>query len=75
MDSEDRVQREDVLAAVLAGDEHAWRVWYNETFDGLYAFILWRSGGQRDRADEIAQETWLTAVRQVHVLTHGKATF
>ena len=47
--------------AVLAVDEHAWRVWYNETFDGCTHSSYGASGGQRDRADEIAQETWLTA--------------
>jgi RNA polymerase sigma-70 factor (ECF subfamily) len=66
MDSEDRVQREEMLRrAVLAGDEHAWRTWYEETFDDLYRYVRWRCGGRPDWADEIVQETWLTAVRQI----------
>ena len=66
MDSAARVLRERLLRrAVLAGDEGAWRTWYDETFDALYAYILWRCGGRHDRADEVAQETWLTAVREV----------
>lgn len=66
MDPEDRVQREEMLRrAVLAGDEGAWQAWYNETFDALYAFVLWRCGRQHDQADEITQETWLTAVKSV----------
>jgi RNA polymerase sigma-70 factor (ECF subfamily) len=66
MNSEARVQREQLLRrAVLGGDEDAWRTWYNETFDSLYAFILWRCGRRHDLADEIAQETWLTAARSV----------
>ena len=66
MDSEDRVQREEMLRrAVLAGDEHAWRTWYNEAFDDLDGYVRWRCGGRRDWADEIVQETWLTAVRRV----------
>lgn len=76
MDPEDRVQREEVLRrAVLAGDERAWQAWYNETFDGLYAYILWRTGGQRDQADEISQETWLTAVRHVRRFDPRKGSF
>jgi RNA polymerase sigma-70 factor, ECF subfamily len=66
MDSLDRVEREQLLrGAVLAGDERAWQTWYNETFDDLYNYARWRCGGRRDWADEIVQETWLTAVRRV----------
>jgi RNA polymerase sigma-70 factor, ECF subfamily len=66
MDSPDRVQREGLLrGAVLAGDENAWRIWYQETFCDLYRYVRWRCGGRRDWADEIAQETWLTAVRRI----------
>jgi RNA polymerase sigma-70 factor, ECF subfamily len=66
MDSQDRVWRERGLReAVLAGDEQAWRLWYDESCSDLYAYLLWRCAGLRDRADEIAQETWLTAVRRL----------
>jgi RNA polymerase sigma-70 factor (ECF subfamily) len=52
-------------AAVLAGDEHAWREWYDESVSGLRAYIHWRCAGQHDLADDVVQETWLTAVRRV----------
>ncbi len=66
MPSGDRVWRERTLrGAVLAGDERAWRTWYDEVFDGLYAYVLWRCAGLRDLADEAVQETWLTAVRRL----------
>jgi RNA polymerase sigma-70 factor (ECF subfamily) len=66
MHSGDRVWRERGLRdAVLAGDERAWQTWYDEAFDGLYAYILWRCAGLRDLADETVQETWLTAVRRI----------
>jgi len=66
MHSGDRVWRERGLRdAVLAGDERAWRTLYDESFAGLYAYVLWRCAGLRDRADEAAQETWLTAVRRI----------
>jgi RNA polymerase sigma-70 factor (ECF subfamily) len=66
MEVDDRVWRERGLReAVLAGDEAAWRQWYEESYAGLYAYVLWRSGGLRDRADELVQEAWLTAVRRL----------
>jgi DNA-directed RNA polymerase specialized sigma24 family protein len=66
MDSDERGQREEVLRrAVLAGDERAWEAWYRDSFDELYTYVLWRLGGRRDLADEVVQETWLTAVRRV----------
>ncbi len=76
MDSDARVQREQLLRrAVLAGDEGAWQAWYDETFDTLYAFILWRCGRRHDQADEIAQETWLTAVKSVRRFDPRQGTF
>jgi RNA polymerase sigma-70 factor (ECF subfamily) len=66
MQLSERVVREGALCrAVLAGDESAWRAWYEESFDALFAYVLWRCAGLRDVADEIVQETWLTAVRRV----------
>ena len=67
MDSPERQWRERGLhQAVLAGDERAWRVWYDETCPDLFAYVLWRCGGLRDRAEEIVAETWLVAVRRLH---------
>lgn len=66
MARDERVWRERGLRqAVLAGDERAWRAWYDHAFADLYAYVLWRCAGLRDDADEVAQETWLTAVRRV----------
>jgi RNA polymerase sigma-70 factor (ECF subfamily) len=66
MHSEERVWRERGLRdAVLAGDETAWKTLYNESFAGLYAYVLWRCAGLRDAADEVVQETWLTAVGRI----------
>jgi len=72
----DRVQRESLLrVAVLAGNEDAWRTWYEETYDDLYRYVQWRCGGRRDWADEIVQETWLVAVRSVRRFDPKKAAF
>jgi len=76
MPSEERVQRERALRrAVLAGDEHAWRALYDESFAGLYAYALWRCGGLRQLADEVVQETWLTAVRRVRAFDPARGPF
>jgi RNA polymerase sigma-70 factor (ECF subfamily) len=66
MDGGDRVGNERRLrAAVLAGDESAWRTWYDAAATGLRAYVHWRCGGMADLADEVVQDTWLTAVRRV----------
>jgi RNA polymerase sigma-70 factor (ECF subfamily) len=72
----DRVWREHGLrSAVLAGDENAWRTWYDEAFPGLYAYVSWRCGGLRDLADDVVQETWLTAVRRIRHFDPRQAGF
>jgi RNA polymerase sigma-70 factor (ECF subfamily) len=76
MNGQDRLQREAMLRqAVLAGDETAWRAWCLESFDELDRFVLWRCGGRRDLADDIAQETWLTAVRRIRRFDPTRASF
>ena len=62
-------------AAVLAGDEGAWRTWYDQTYDGLYQYVLWRCGGRHDWADEVVQETWMTAVRRIRRFDPARASF
>src|SRR5262249_3757301 len=76
MNSQDPVHREAMLRqAVLAGDETAWRAWYLESFDELERFVLWRCGGRGDAADDILQETWLTAVRRIRQFDPTRASF
>src|SRR4051812_4169601 len=76
MEPGERVAREGALrSAVLAGDERAWQAWYDESFDGLSAYVHWRCGGLRDLADEVVQETWLTAVRRVRHFDPARAAF
>lgn len=76
MHTGDRVWRERALrSAVLAGDERAWRTWYDESFDALYAYALWRCAGLRDLADDVVQDTWLTAVRRVRDFDPERGAF
>jgi RNA polymerase sigma-70 factor (ECF subfamily) len=76
MDPSERVWRERCLhRAVMGGDEGAWRTWYEESFEGLYAYALWRCAGLRDRADEVVQETWLIAVRRIRQFDPDQGSF
>jgi RNA polymerase sigma-70 factor (ECF subfamily) len=66
MQDEARVGRELALrAAVLAGDEAAWRAWYDAAYEPLRAFVGWRLARQGATVDEVVQETWLIAVRRI----------
>lgn len=72
----DRVWRERGLRdAVLAGDEQAWRTWYEEAFPDLCRYVRWRCAGLHDRADEVVQETWLTAVRRLRSFDPAHGSF
>jgi RNA polymerase sigma-70 factor, ECF subfamily len=64
-----------LLSAVLAGDERAWQTWYDQSFDRLYAFVLWRCGGLRDLADDVVGDTWLTAVRRIRTFDPDRGPF
>jgi RNA polymerase sigma-70 factor (ECF subfamily) len=76
MDPADRVQRERFLrSAVLAGDQRAWQSWYDESYEPLYQYVHWRSGGLADLADEVVQETWLVAVRRVRRFDPRQGSF
>jgi RNA polymerase sigma-70 factor (ECF subfamily) len=76
MESSDRVWREHGLrSAVLAGDEQAWRSLYADAFDNLRAYVHWRCAELRDLADEVVQETWLTAVRRIRAFDPERGSF
>src|SRR3954447_15156435 len=76
MDDGDRVRTESRRrAAVLAGDEHAWREWYDATYDQLRAYAHWRCAGLPQLADEVVQETWLTAVRRARAFDPRRGSF
>lgn len=62
-------------AAVVAGNDAAWQVLYDRHVDALYAFAWYRSGRRADRAEEVAQETWLTAVRRIAAFDPERGPF
>jgi RNA polymerase sigma-70 factor (ECF subfamily) len=76
MHCSERVWRERGLRdAALSGDDAAWRTLYEDAFAGLYGYALWRCGGLRDRADDVAQDTWLTAVRRLKAFDPERGDF
>lgn len=76
MQAEDRVERErELRRAVLTGEEFAWRTLYDGAFAELYAYVLWRCGSLRERADEVTQETWLIAVRRLRSFDPSAGSF
>jgi RNA polymerase sigma-70 factor (ECF subfamily) len=64
-----------VRDAVLAGDAAAWRGWYDDHAPGLAAYVAWRCGGLPDLADDVLQETWLTAVRRLRAFDPAAGPF
>jgi RNA polymerase sigma-70 factor (ECF subfamily) len=76
MSSDDRMEQERLLrSAVLAGDQRAWQAWYDQSYEPLYRYVHWRSGGLEDLAEEVVQETWLVAVRRVRTFDPRQGSF
>jgi RNA polymerase sigma-70 factor (ECF subfamily) len=61
--------------AVLGGDAAAWRAWYDEHFAPLVAYASWRCGGLAELAEDVIQETWLTAVRRLGAFDPDRGPF
>jgi len=76
MQGEDRLWRESMLRkAVLAGDELAWRTWYDANQAALLRYAGWRCGQRSALTDEVAQETWMTAVRRIRDFDPNTGSF
>jgi RNA polymerase sigma-70 factor, ECF subfamily len=72
----DRLLRERLLRdAVAAGDDSAWRTWFELEYAPLEAYVLWRCGSLRDFADDVLQESWMTAVRRIRSFNPDAASF
>ena len=76
----DRALERGLWKAVQAGDEAAWRAWYEASFEApcaRYAPVGIPASrfSARDVADDIVQETWLTAVRRLGGFDPERASF
>ena len=76
MDANPRINREAALrAAVLRGDEAAWRALYDDAFDPLYRYVLLRAARRHDAAAEVVQDTWCVAVRRIRAFDPRVCSF
>lgn len=73
----DGSEREEhaLRAAVLAGDEEAWRVLYDRHFDSLFAYVHARTRGNALRAEEVVQDCWAVAVRRIRAFDPRTGAF
>jgi RNA polymerase sigma-70 factor (ECF subfamily) len=74
-DAADVWREEQLRAAVLAGDAAAWTRWLDETYPAVAAYVRWRCGGLADLADDVLQDTWLTAARRVRAFDPARNRF
>lgn len=51
--------------AVLSGDDAAWKLLYDSCCNRLFAYVYFRTGRDRSRAEELIQDCWETAVRRI----------
>lgn len=61
------------LAALGRRDPGAVEAFYRALFEPVYAFVYWRVGGVRQDAEDVTQETFLTALRTIGSF-EGRAT-
>ncbi|MGE3807067.1 MAG: RNA polymerase sigma factor [Gemmataceae bacterium] len=72
----DRIIHErGLLHAVLAGDEDAWRLWYERSFRDLQYYVSWRTGSLTELVDEVMQETWLIAIKRLRSFEPEQGSF
>jgi RNA polymerase sigma-70 factor (ECF subfamily) len=64
-----------LIRRLLAGDEAAFRQFFDGHFPRLYRFALRRTGGEHHAAEEIAQKTLVTAMRKLHTFRGEAALF
>jgi RNA polymerase sigma-70 factor (ECF subfamily) len=64
-----------LVRRLLAGDEAAFRQFFDGHFPRLYRFAMRRTGGDHDAAEEIAQKTLITAMRKLHTFRAEAALF
>lgn len=75
-DAPDDTWRERGLRdAALGGDAVAWRTLYDGAFERVLGYVRWRCAGLADLADDVVQETWMTAVRRLSAFDPSKCRF
>lgn len=75
LDAARQLREAALRRAVLAGDELAWRTWYDETYEPVRRFVTWRLRRRPDGCDEVLQETWLITVKRIRDFDPRRAAF
>ena len=63
----------DATGALARGDRAAVTAFYREHLDAVYAFVLWRVGGDRADAEDVTQDTFVAALRGVRTFRGDSA--
>jgi RNA polymerase sigma-70 factor (ECF subfamily) len=71
MEDDDR----QLVARLRAGDEAAFKAFFEEYFDRLYRFAMSRTRGDADMSEEAAQRTLCRAVRRLELFRGEAALF
>lgn len=64
-----------VASGARRGDQRAWRELFEAHVDAVYQFCLGRAAGDRDRAEEITQQVFMTAASRIHRFRSQRGTF
>lgn len=72
---EQQEEERELRAAVLDGSAVAWRTLFDRHFGPLYGFVLGRVGRDRAWAEDVTQETWLLAARDLRRFQPEQGSF
>lgn len=72
---EQQDEERELRAAVLDGSAVAWRTLFERQFGPLFAFVLARVGRDRAWAEDVTQQTWLCAARDLRRFRPEQASF
>ena len=61
--SDESARRRSAEFERVCADEQAFRMWYEAALPRVYGFAYWRTGGDTDLAQEIAQQAFVAAIR------------
>ncbi|HEY8490880.1 MAG TPA: RNA polymerase sigma factor [Dehalococcoidia bacterium] len=64
-----------LVAQICAGDGEALEAFYRRYCDRLYSFIYWRVSGDEAAAEDLTQETFMAALRNLRSFQGGSGLF
>jgi RNA polymerase sigma-70 factor (ECF subfamily) len=73
IESDDREQH--LRDAVVAGQVWAWTELYDASYEALWGYVYWRTGRVHEWTEEVVQQTWLVAVRQIRSFEPRRGRF